>query len=194
LSDGGQKPLTLGVSNFAAAAGVCTYTSRAQLWRYKTGRAVREITPWMTQGKQNEFRAVTAVEIQTGLWFENTGEGEQVRYEHLTDWALLVAYPDGVDGDTGLEVKCPRKLYSEVPVIYQIQMAGQFMVCGFSRIIFGAWSPAETRMWEVRPNRKLEDALFPKLKEWAEYIHSDTEPPRLARRPKLPELITERIG
>ena len=186
MNDSKQKPFRFGVSRFAAATGHCPWSSRARLWRLKTGREVQEDNYFLEYGRINERRAVTAVECACDMFFDGTGE-EQTKFSMDMGWADLVAYPDGHDGSTGLEVKCPQSLHVEIPIQYLVQMCGQFMVAGFERIIYAEWAPAETRIWEVLPDRSMEDLLYPALKEFVGYVEADKEPPRYTKKsnPKI---------
>lgn len=153
----------------------------------------------MIYGTANEFRAVTAVECSMGMLFEGTGDDQHREYLDL-DWAMLSAKPDGFINEVprvGLEVKCPQKLKGEIPPVYQVQLAGQFMICGFERILYCEWTPAEKNMWWVYPSKEFEDALYQPLREFVEYVETDTEPPRYSKKanpkPSFPSLKQEKI-
>jgi len=186
----------------SGVANVCGYgfESIRSYWEIKTGRKERPDTVWMQRGRENELRAITAVECDMGLLFSSTGSSfdDQHRLEaQFSDpvaWKLVM-YPDGVLDETMLEVKCPRQLHDEVPMGYQIQMQIGFMLGGFERALYAEWTPRETRKWWVYPSRELGEQLMPWIKRFVGYIAKDTEPPdfRTVKKPTLSTLKTELI-
>jgi hypothetical protein len=167
------------------------------MWRLISSGDEQESTPAMKYGVDHEMDAVSSVECLTGKLYGKTGSDQESRFLDL-DWITIRATPDGVLWDDGLEVKCPRALHDEIPMKYQIQLCGQFMVWGFGRILYAEWAPAETRMWHVYPNPEMEDALNAPLKEFVGYVESKTKPPKYSSKahpkPVFPTLRSERVA
>ena len=174
----------LTASNFAAAAGISPYQSRQKLWRILTGREQRdppnEVMQW---GIDNEHRAVAAVEAACGIFFSDTGEGQR----HYTIDALglsLGATPDGRDGRTGLEVKCPRAIYDDIPAHYIPQLIGQAMCADMDAVIFAAWTPQALRVWRYEHEQEAADWLLTAIEDFALCLADDVEPKR-RRKPEI---------
>ena len=185
-------------SKHSAAVGLSPFTSTAKLWRQLKEIEPPEISsPYMQYGIENEHRAVAAVEAATGLMFDDTG-GSQVRKELEFVWGIITGKPDGQSGTKGLEVKCPQKLKDEVPKHYQVQLVSQFMLCGFTEIYYGEWSPRETRVWYVHRNTEFEQVLLAELEKFVTLLHGDKPPERWSKKknpkPVFPTLETERIA
>ena len=175
---------TLSASRFPAAMGISPYTSRKKLWRLMTGREQpASHNQAMAWGKHNEWRAVAAVEALTGVIFDCTGDHQKKVYVNG-----LAATPDGVSGEVGLEVKCPEKVYDEIPAHYMAQIQGQILVCGFALVYFGCWGNTFLRCWEVPRSGEYVAAMLSLLEEFAGYVDRDEEPPRLPRKPVLPQV------
>jgi hypothetical protein len=196
-SETAQK-LRIGASNVADICGQ-GYLSPKKLWKIKTGRAERKVTPFMTMGAQNEFRAITAVECDMDMIFSHTGPtfDEQMTLKKEFPFYDLVMLPDGISGPTMLEVKCPQTLRDEVPMKYQIQICVGFMLePSFTRCLYAEWSPAETRKWWVYPKPSAAAVLWEPIKNFAELVLNDIEPKAFSSKanpkPDFPGLRTER--
>ena len=179
---------TLSSSKFAAAMGISPWLSRKKLWRLMTGRETPDNpVQRMKWGVHNEWRAVAAVEAHTGLIFDYTGDRQHTRtLPHAG--TTLRATPDGIAGTIGLEVKCPERCYEDIPPHYMAQIQGQIRVCGMVNVFFACWGNSFFKCWNVPRSKLYIEAMLPLLQEFLGYIHSDTEPPRLARKPVMPEV------
>ena len=89
-------------------------------------------------------------------------------------------------------MKCPKKLYDEVPAHYMAQVQGQMHVCGFDTVIFGAWTPQETRVWSVPRSEDYITQQLQLLDDFMLFIHADEKPGRRAK-PVMPEVPVTRI-
>ena len=179
-----SKVWTLGSSRFASAIGVNPYCSRARLWRQMTGREqVDPLNQRMQWGKNNEWLGVLAAEAMLGFVFNDTGDN-QVKCER--DW--LTSTPDGRHGTTGLEVTCPEKPYEDIPPYYMPQIQGQMFVCGLQNVYFGCWTSSQFKLWDVVRNADYWEECEARLEMFKSYLDSDTEPPRLKRKPVLPQV------
>ena len=187
-------------SNFAAAIGLNPYCSRQKLFRVLTGAANPDpLNDYMAWGLAHECDAVAAIEAHTGFLFRNTGE----RQKHYTVNGGDFEYGTTPDGDAavdvegtvlriGAETKCPQSIYDEPPIYYVPQLIGQAHIANFHSILFGAWTPEETRIWRYEYDPAHWDWLHPLLEgfmaDWA-----NGEQPKRARKPELPEVKIERI-
>jgi putative phage-type endonuclease len=177
----------LTASQFAAAAGISPYTSRAEQWRLITGRKTFEGNAATEHGNDCEPIAVAAYEAFTGdlvlarqEWFQREHYGTHV---------------DGMVSDRVVEVKCPvGAMYEDVPPHYMPQIQGQMMLAGAEDCHFVAWTPNELRIWRVPIDTKYWEWLRPFLEEFWQYVQNDAEPPRLARKPKPFEVKSERVA
>jgi hypothetical protein len=175
-------------SNFGAALGLNPWMSRQKLFRVMTGKESRDpLNDKMAWGLDHEHDAVAAVEAHTGLMFDYTGKNQQ----HI-ERACYGTTPDGSCGHIGLEVKCPSKLYDDVPAHYMVQVQGQAWLAGFEQVYFGAWTPEETRIWRVDSGGEYVKWMMPLLTEFMTYVQDDVEPKR-KKKVIPPEVITERI-
>lgn len=192
------RKLRIGASNVADICGQ-GYLSPKKLWRIKTGREERKVTPFMQQGQQNEFRAITAVECDMDMIFSHTGptfDDQMTLKKEFVDYDLVML-PDGISGNIMLEVKCPGALRDDVPLKYQIQICVGFMLePSLLRCLYAEWSPAETRKWWVYPKPSMAAQLWEPIARFADMVINDTEPPAFSSKanpkPDLPGLRTER--
>ena len=167
--------------------------SRAKLWRLMTDREKPDPkTQQMAWGKVNEFRAVAELEAYTGLLFDRTGD-HQKKYRHK--W--LTAVPDGScwveDAFMGVEVKCPEKPAEEVRPHYMAQVQGECYVCDFDAVYFAAWTQSGLRVWLVTRSEEYISEMLLLLSGFKAYLDTDDEPPRLRKRPEMPEVPVERL-
>lgn len=189
--------IVLSSSRFSAAAGLNPYKSRQALWRELTGRKDPDpVNAAMQWGIDNEYRAVAAAEAATGIMFTLTGERQKRHFLHI-DGLDLSSLPDGARARTGLEVKCPQKLYDEVPGHYMAQVQGQMLVCGFDTVIFGAWTPEGSRVWNVPRSAEYIDDLVRHLQTFKCFLNSDKEPTRFSSKknpkPVMPSVTYQLI-
>lgn len=138
----------------------------------------------MLWGKENEHRAVAAVETATGRLFFHTGD----RQKEFT-LGRLVYWPDGIDGDTLLEVKCPQVYHGEIRPHYMAQIQGGMHVsdkpcCLFAEWVFGR----EPNMWFVMRSDLYIRVMREMLEEWWGWIDEDQQPPKLRKRPTMPHV------
>tara|TARA_R110002020_G_scaffold159106_3_gene342754 strand:- start:3809 stop:4366 length:558 start_codon:yes stop_codon:yes gene_type:complete len=179
-------------SEFAAAMGICPYSSRQKLFRIKKGTQERDpMNDFMQWGIDNEFKAVASAEAITGKVFKHTGD-RQKHYVMATSEGEYGTTPDGSADYLGLEVKCPQSLKDDVPVHYLPQLQGQMWIAGFSQVLFLQWTEEESRAWMVQ---KSDDYIFDMkqlLKDFRLSFEENTEPKR-RKKPVLPFLTIERV-
>lgn len=179
-------------SNFAAAIGLSPWQSRQKLYRVMQGIEPRDpMNSAMQWGIDHELDAVAGVEAHTGIMFDFTGKNQR----HLAvdvDGLTLGSTPDGSCGSTGCEVKCPGKLPDEIPPHYVPQIMGQCLIAGFDSVFFSSWTMDEQRIWIVPRSEEYIAFMLPHLREFMDYIESDTEPKR-RKKPAPPEINHERI-
>jgi putative phage-type endonuclease len=176
----------LSASQFAAAAGISPYQSRAEAWRLITGRKTFDGNDATRHGEECEALAVAAYEAHTG--------------EIVTDqqrWYSVDHYGTHIDGNAGglvTEFKCPVSgIYEDVPVHYMPQIQGQMYICGSGLCHFVAWTHDEMRIWLVECSSTYWNWLEPLLGEFWQCVQKDIEPARLKRKPKPIEVKTTRI-
>ena len=121
----------LRTSDFATYIGINPWKSRQRLFRELTGRQERDpLNSNMQWGIDNEHRAVAAAEAATGVLFQATGKNQKnMRREMREHNLLLSSTPDGATfgqygHSTGLEVKCPKRIYPFIPSHYMAQVQG----------------------------------------------------------------------
>lgn len=182
---------TLSSSKFSSAMGLSPWMSRKKLWRILTGREKPDDpTARMRWGTHNEHRAVAAVEAETGLLFDFTGEHQRsVKWEN--GW--YSSTPDGISGEIGLEVKCPEKPFDDIPDHYLAQVQGQIYVCGLAEVYFACWGNTFQRIWRIPLSMDYQRKMADLLEEFRGYLLSDEEPPRLSRKPVMPPVAVEDV-
>ncbi len=181
--------IRLGVSEFAAAVGVCPYTSRAQLWRYKLGIKIKPVVAAMEWGKRFEPNAVATTEKRSGIAFFCTGD-QQKKFRQ----GRLTAMPDGVHDSTALEVKVraiKNKPHEEIPLHYMCQIQGQMEVGKFSQVVFASWTMKDCRIWRVPYSEEFCGVMMPLVKDYFWWLDLELEPPRFGRgkKPQLPVVM-----
>lgn len=177
----------LSASQFASAAGICPYNSRAEAWRLITGRKTFDGNDATRHGEDCEPLAVAAYEARTGeivtdrqRWFEHEHFGTHI---------------DGRAGTVVTEFKCPVSgLYEDVPAHYMAQIQGQMRLVGAPACHFVAWTQDELRIWAVEYSDEYWLWLRPLLDQFWKFVETDEEPARLKRKPKPLEVKTERIA
>lgn len=178
--------MTLTSSQFSAAIGLSPWCSRQKLFRQMTGRESRDpLNEAMQWGIDHEADAVAGLEMITGRFFTETGP----RQCHIVSgqWGST---PDGRDGSTGCEVKCPGKIWEEPKPYYLPQLIGQAYIAGFTNILFSCWTPDEQKVWLYTYDESHWEWLEPLLIRFMESLESDEEPKR-AKKPVLPEITLE---
>ena len=171
----------LTASDFAAACGLNQYSSRQKLFRLKTGREVFEGNERTQYGNDNEATAIARYEAITGSLVSPGMFCTNPLYQNLG------ATPDGyIDDERLLEVKCPvNGLYKEIPVYYLAQMVGQMEIADVDVCDFLAWTPEESKLWEVSRSKAAWEVMLPFLESMVNYIRSDIEPPTFKKGEKL---------
>lgn len=182
-----ERAKRITASDFATAIGL--YGSRIQLVGEKIGvRERRTFDPRAVEwGVKNEESARLAYEAATG--YIVVPQGFIVHDEH--DW--LGGSPDGIIGtdddskvdvwEGGVEIKCPKVIYEEVPDRYMPQIQGLAQICGWDYCDFVCWTPEEFRVWRVMRSNEYWDWMFPKLAETWAFIEAKVLPPKTQRRP-----------
>lgn len=135
-------------------------------------------------GTENEPNAIFAYEVKTGWLVFSTGFWTHP--EH--DW--IGASPDGfVDASGCVECKCPvnGQTHSEVPAYYYAQVQGVLHCTGRDWCDFVSWTPAALNIIRVTRSLDYWNWMFPLLQEFWGYVQSDTQPPRLKRKPAYKE-------
>lgn len=119
----------------AACLGLCQHTSRQKAYRIISGKEKEEDNAYMRWGREQEDNARQEYEIVSG---NLTSPGGFWIHPEL-HW--LAASPDGlVDGDGGVEVKCPQTLPTKIPTHHRIQMLVQMIVTGREWWDYFAWT------------------------------------------------------
>ena len=179
-------------SVFASAMGI-GYDSRQKLWRTIKGLEPKfegnAATEW---GSEHEKDAIDQYEIETGHIVTNGGDKQQFVISKEYDW--LGCTPDGEVGDIVIEAKCPASLnlYGKVPDHYMAQVQGQMFICEKPKCHFVVWTPLDFEVYEVHRSEEYIKQMLDLLKEFKEYIDSDTEPKR-RKKPVLPEVTYRKI-
>jgi len=163
-----RQKFTLTASEFAAAIGICPYTSRKELLERKLQKIEVPVNFAMQWGINNEAEARDLAEqvlklaplpqgldnidtsdivvVETGIW---PIEG--------TSWA---ASPDGIVktqyGDPGstlgiMEIKCPysQVLPTRIPPSHLLQMLGQMVAVGTDTGFYVSWTPQKMIIYTV---------------------------------------------
>ncbi|MDA0664245.1 MAG: YqaJ viral recombinase family protein [Proteobacteria bacterium] len=169
-------------SNFSAAMGVNRYKSRAALWReYKnlvpsfTGNAA---TRW---GQENEPHVIAGYEKARGCSVVRTG----LHIHSSLDW--MGCSPDGlIDGDGGIEIKCPYNHpfpHQAIPEYYMPQVQGFLEITQREWCDYVCWTPNGTTCFRVFRSQEYWNWAFPLLREFWLHVIEDRIPTRLERRP-----------
>ena len=175
----------LTASVFGAACGLNPYCSRQQLWKLKTGRAVFDGNERTQYGNDNEHLAMARYEAITGSLVAPGRFCMNPLYPNMG------ATPDGFVEKRILEAKSPVSgLYKRIPVYYLCQVVGQIELCdaelcGAEGGDFFAWTPEESKLWEVSRSKAAWEVMLPFLESMVNYIRSDIEPPRFKKGEKL---------
>lgn len=136
----------------------------------KTNRAMEWGITWECQARLDyEAEQATFVET-TGFWVHDT-----------LPW--LGASPDGLVGADGLaEIKCPLKARNAVPIHHRIQCLVQLAVTGRLWCDYFSWGVQGDRFL-ARVHRAGIPGLLVRLEKfYREYVLTNTEPPRKARK------------
>jgi len=187
--------MELSSSQFAAAIGINPYQSRQKLAQVLRGEITVEINEFMQWGIDHEIDAVMAVEAETGLIFEQTGDAQ--RHHTLiipdTDYWLGTT-PDGLAEGirTGLEVKCPQTLRDEVPAQYMPQIQGQMWIAELDAVIYAEWTEDETRIWQVAAHDEYVHWMSPLLLDFLDTVAAG-KAIRRRKKPVPPTVATMRI-
>jgi putative phage-type endonuclease len=168
-------------SRFAAALGLCPYTSRQKVWRQITGREPPTPTnAFMLHGITHEPDAISHYEAETGNIVIPSGF---IPYE---DWSGVS--PDGLIGRDGvIECKCPQRLHTEVPKHYMPQVVGTIHMLGREWADFVSWTPQAVNIIRVTADetREMWAGWLEQLRAfYQDYIIADVEPPRKQRSKK----------
>ena len=184
--------IRLGSSRFGAAIGI-DQCSRAQLWRnIFFGEIVDPFTQRIYDyGHQHEADGVELAQIHAGDFFLYTGAEqrcfERGRYE---------THPDGLGQRSTLEVKARLPdfdPYEDVPAHFMPQIQTQMDLCGKFLGTFVGWHHREPRIWLVERSEEYLEKMWALVDGFMVWVDEEVPPPRLGRRPKMPEVITERI-
>lgn len=168
-------------SRFAAALRLCPYTSAQKLWRQLTGREPPTPTnAFMQHGIDHEPIAIDWYETNTGNLVAPSG------FVPYQDWSGVS--PDGLVGTDGcIEVKCPQKLHTEIPIHYLPQCIGTIHILGREWLDFISWTEQGANVIRITAEETREqwEQWERELKQfWDLYIVADVEPPRKTRSKK----------
>ncbi len=198
----GARKGKLTASIAAACLGLDDKCSRQRAWRIIMGRETdaeirgdEYLERMYEHGNTFESHARRSYEIETGNLVETTGF-----WTHPTiPW--LGASPDGLIGsEGGLECKCPiSKLPAELPMAHRIQCLVNMACTERKWWDYIAWMRTETMGRDgilVKGEAHYLDGCFagelPDLLNdlhafWISYVVTGTEPPKKARKKKLPK-------
>jgi len=187
-----ERAERLTASRFAAAMGICPYTSRQKLYREYMGLDEpflgNEATKW---GQDHEKDAIYALECETGLLAEKTG------FWVHPDYHWLGGSPDGLIGGSLIEVKCPyykNEPHQEVPIGYMAQIQGCMEIAGYEWCLFGSWTEYDFTLFKVDRNKEYWDFMLPKLEEFWGYVQEGKEPKRKKKTYFEGEIKVERLA
>ena len=133
-------------SRFAAAAGICPYTSPGKFYRSSIGEEPafegNVFTAW---GTTFEPEAISKVEDVLGEFV--TPAGFCISEKH--PW--LGVSPDGWLGDSYLEVKCPysKELFEDIPYFYLPQIIGGMAITHKKSGVFACYIPDNAKNAET---------------------------------------------
>jgi len=160
----------------AACLGLDKHKGPMAAWREITGKSVQRDNPYMAHGRFYEPHALTAYENETGALIRPTGFWIHPKYP----W--LGASPEALIGKDGLvEIKCPKRLPTEISPPYQLQMTVQLAVTERAWCDFFAWTKDGKFYLErfTRKNDFEETATLIALYAWfVEFVQGDKCPPR----------------
>jgi hypothetical protein len=188
-------------SRFAAAIGLNPYCSRQALFRQLTGQETVPFVAAMQWGIDHEMDAVGGAEAFLGMMFNYTGQDQRHFVKKLCGYEFGTT-PDGIrerievgrlaPKRVGLEVKCPQKMWDEVPPHYVPQLIGQAKLADLQEIFFSVWTPDEQKVWLYSYDPAHWDWMEPLLEQFMENWEAGTEPKR-QKKPALPELSIEML-
>ena len=184
----------LGASEFAAAIGVCPYTSRQKLWRRKMGIEPRETNAFIRWGIQHEPKMVASAERILGVPLFCTGE-DQRKYRK----GRFTVIPDGVpSAEFYLEGKVRASKYQPhdlVPEHYMCQCQAGIEIGGFEWVAFCSWTFTWCRLWRVPRSEEFLAVMMPRVHDYFWWLDTGVQPPRFKRgeKPKLPSVLVELI-
>ncbi len=167
-------------SNAAACLGLDEYAGPLAAFNSITGKTTKPDNSNMQWGRENEARARSEYEIETGLVALETGFWVHPEI----DW--LGASPDGlVNLQGGLELKCPVKLENlpdHVSSSHEIQCRVNMMVTDRDWWDYFAWTPGKFYTERIHRDRETETYLIKRLEEFYErHIKPNVAPPRTAK-------------
>lgn len=158
------------------------YKTRIRYWKEKTGREEKEdVTGLQMFGKENEPRAIHAMECDLGLVFQHTGDNQKQYGRDVGDHVRVVAHPDGeVHEEIFAEAKCITvKLRDHIRPKGLIQCQMYYELCPtLKAVIYSEWTPAAQRHWLVRNNPELGEICWDYINKFITHLVEDTEPRR----------------
>ena len=192
----GDRRTYLGASEVGAALGYSPYTTRRELWEYKTGRrAAKAQTPQMRRG--HDLEPVIAA------LYEEQEPGRKImrreqEYTHPTlSW--LKYHADGVytswGGVVGLiEFKAPgSQVYRSwvdggLPVDYIFQIQTGMLLAGYSSLSAAVYDYEQhrVRIFDVDADQKFQGAIINGAMEFWDFVTSDTPPPDVVESIEIP--------
>jgi predicted phage-related endonuclease len=130
----------------------------------------------MERGNELEPQARAMFEVIMGVEVHEVGLFKMKNHE-------IGCSPDGLFGDTGIEIKCPLPAThcaylraNKLPSTYVQQVQGTMLVLGLESYFFMSFHPEmKPLIIEVKRNNKLLELAEPLLIETAEIIKSETE-------------------
>ena len=158
----------IGSSDIAAIVGKSPWSTPYQVWEKLMGlRNQSEVNPAMQRGIDYEDEARTYIG-------DDTLRPECIEHSH---YDYFHASLDGINDKYFVEIKVPsQKNFAsyehEIPEYYHIQVQWQFLVSGFQRCLFVAYSPELKKAYirPVFPDQEMMDELERKAsKFWDDY-------------------------
>lgn len=176
----------VGASDACIILGVSPWTTPYQLYYQKMGLLEVRETPAMRYGKAMEECVLLEFEKQTGL-----SMFPRVVISDIYPW--MMASLDGmtIEGDVGVEIKCPSKICHEsavsgiVPNKYMPQLQHQMFVTGLSSIFYFSFHSLGTAIINVARNDIYIDDMIIKEKEFYECMVNFSPPPKTKKDLKI---------
>lgn len=161
----------------AACLGADPYRSRIAAWREIMGLGTTVTNRAMQWGIDWEPHARLDYEAETGNLVELCGF-----FVH-PDLPWLGASPDGeIDADGLLEIKCPGKCPTRVPVHHRIQCQVQLAVTGRRWVDYFAWSYTGERFLSRVHRSGIPNLICLLHRFYQEFVVTGIQPSRIRRR------------
>lgn len=131
----------------------------------------------MKRGRDNEAIALAAFN------YEYASDRDLLPCVAISDeheW-LMCSF-DGWDGQTSVEIKCPRKCHhKEIPLYYIPQLQGSMAVSNAEIAHFWSWYNGTGELFSVKRDQQYIDEMLLRAKEFYDRVISFNPPPKQLR-------------